>query len=59
MDFIAEGGLLVCFLDDNILSRAFELVVQCADTPMDLADASLVATAENEDIRRLFPILDA
>lgn len=56
MDFISEGGLSMWFLDDLSLSRAFELMVQYADKPMDLADASLVVTAENERLRKVFTI---
>ncbi|HLF12282.1 MAG TPA: PIN domain-containing protein [Gammaproteobacteria bacterium] len=56
MDFIADGALFVWFLDDALLARAFELMVQYADASMDLADASLVATAESEDIRKIFTI---
>lgn len=56
MDFMSEGGLAVWFLDDASLSRAFELMIRYADQPMDLADASLVVTAENERVRKVFTI---
>jgi hypothetical protein len=56
MDFIAEGGLTIWFLDDKLITRAFELMIQYADRPMDLADASLVVTAETEQIRKIFTI---
>lgn len=56
MDFISEGGLTVWFLDDVALSRAFELMIQYADHPMDLADASLVVVAENERLKKVFTI---
>lgn len=56
MDFIVEGGLSLWFLDERSLSRAFELMLQYADKPMDLADASLVVAAENEGIRKIFTI---
>lgn len=56
MDFMSEGGLAVWFLDDASLSRAFELMIRYADKPMDLADASLVVTAENERVRKIFTI---
>lgn len=45
-DFIARGGATVWFLDPASLERAFELMEQYADQPMDLADASLIAAAE-------------
>lgn len=56
MDFITEGGLSVWFLDDASLIRVFELMIQYADNPMDLADASLVATAETEQLNKVFTI---
>ncbi len=56
MDFIADGGLSIWFLDDVTIGRVFELMIQYADNPMDLADASLVATAERERLRRVFTI---
>lgn len=56
MDFIVAGGLSVRYLDDEMLVRAFELMLQYADAPMDLADASLVVTAEGENIRKVFTV---
>ena len=56
MDFVAAGGLAVRYLDDEALIRGFELMLQYADMPMDLADASLVVTAEREDIRKVFTV---
>jgi len=56
MDFVAEGGLSVRDLDGDALTRAFELMLQFADQPMDLADASLVAIAEMERVRTIFSI---
>ena len=53
---MTEGGLAVWFLDDDALSRAFELMIRYADQPMDLADASLVVVAENERLRKVFTI---
>jgi predicted nucleic acid-binding protein len=54
--FIGDGGLAVWFLDPQTLDRAFELMRQYADHPMDLADASLVAMAESENLHRVFTI---
>lgn len=54
--FIADGGLAVWFLDPETLDRAFELMRQYADHPMDLADASLVAMAEAENLYKVFTI---
>ena len=56
MDFVADGGLRVLHLDEPALDRAFELMVQYADAPMDLADASLVALAERLGLRTVFTI---
>ena len=56
MEFVAEGGLDVHFLDEETLPRCFELMVQYADAPMDFADASLVAMAESRNSRRVFSI---
>jgi uncharacterized protein len=41
-EFVMRGGLAVAFLDRPSLVRAFELMEQYADHPMDLADASLL-----------------
>ena len=56
MDFVTDGDLRVLHLDDPGIKRAFELMVQYADAPMDLADASLVALAEQLDLRTVFTI---
>ena len=56
MDFIAEGGLQVHFLDEDALIRCFELMAQYAAAPMDFADASLVAVAEALSLRKIFTI---
>ena len=56
MDFIAEGGLEVLFLDEGALVRCFELMVQYADAPMDFADATLVAMAEALRLRKVFTV---
>lgn len=56
MDFVADAGLAVWFLDDRVLSRAFELMQRYANVPMDLADASLVAAAETLNARKVFTV---
>jgi len=53
-DFVALRGLGVWFFDQGGLERAFELMEQYADHPMDLADASLIAAAEALNTRRIF-----
>lgn len=55
-DFILRGGASVWFMDQTALERAFELMTQYADQPMDLADASLIAAAESLQTRRIFTI---
>lgn len=56
MDFDAGQGLNVWFMDHRALRRAFELMGQYADQPMDLAGASLVVLAESLKLRRIFTI---
>jgi predicted nucleic acid-binding protein len=56
MDFIVDGGLSVWFMDDLSLARAFEVMAEYSDTPMDLADASLVTAAERENLRKVFTV---
>ena len=56
MGFVTGGGLQMLELDDQDLTRAFELMVQFADAPMDLADASLVAIAEKLELRQIFTV---
>jgi predicted nucleic acid-binding protein len=55
-DFVAHGGVTVWFLDGVALLRAFELMEQYADHPMDLADASLVVAAEALATSKIFTI---
>lgn len=55
-DFVARRGAAVWFFDDASLLRAFELMEQYADHPMDLADASLVVAAETLAVARVFTI---
>jgi predicted nucleic acid-binding protein len=55
-DFIEGGGLSVWFLDRGTMRRAFELMEQYADHPMDLADATVLAAAEAVGTRQVFTI---
>lgn len=55
-DFILKCGLSVWYLTDQALVRAFELMEQYADNPMDLADASLVSAAEIMKTQQVFTI---
>ena len=56
MRYIGDGGLTVWFLGADTLDRAFELMDEYSDHPMDLADASLVVMAEVENLHRVFTI---
>jgi len=55
-DFVGSGACGVHFLDSASLTRAFELMSQYADRPMDLADASIIAAAEAFETRRVFTL---
>lgn len=55
-DFIARGGATVWSFDAASLERAFALMEQYADHPMDLADASLIVAAEALATTKVFTI---
>jgi predicted nucleic acid-binding protein len=55
-DFIAGGGLSIWFMGQAELQRAFELMEQYADHPMDFADASLIVAAEVLRTRKIFTV---
>jgi predicted nucleic acid-binding protein len=55
-DFIARGGATVWSFDAATLQRAFALMEQYADRPMDLADASLIVAAEALATTKVFTI---
>jgi uncharacterized protein len=55
-EFIGRGGLAVWFMGQADLQRAFELMEQYADHPMDLADASLIVAAEVLQTRKVCTI---
>ncbi|PON13516.1 hypothetical protein C2W62_33950 [Candidatus Entotheonella serta] len=54
--FIQQGGLSLWFMDATSVQRAFELMEQYADHPMDLADASLLVAAETLPAYQIFTI---
>jgi predicted nucleic acid-binding protein len=54
--FIARRGLRVWWLAERSLARAFALMEQYDDHPMDLADASLVAAGEALRTTKVFTI---
>jgi uncharacterized protein len=55
-DFIGQKGLSPWFMDDAGIKRAFELMEQYADHPMDFADASLIVAAEALKTLKIFTI---
>jgi uncharacterized protein len=55
-DFILDGGVSLWFLDQVSTTRAFELMEQYGDHPMDLADASVIAAAESLRTTKVFTL---
>lgn len=55
-EFILQDGLQVLSLDQETIQRAFELMEQYRDHPMDLADASLIAVAETIPTQKVFTL---
>lgn len=55
-DFILRSGASVWFMDYAGIQRAFELMEQYADHPMDLADASLIVAAEVLKTSKVFTL---
>lgn len=51
-----EGRLVIHQSDEMEIERMATLMAQYRDTPMDLADASLVAAAETLRLRRVFTL---
>lgn len=55
IDFVTNR-IRVFFFDGRMLARALELMVEYIRVPMDFADASLVAMAENYNLRTIFTL---
>lgn len=55
-DFVLKRGMHIWFFTEAAMTRAFELMEQYADHPMDLADASLVVAGETLGTKRIFTI---
>jgi hypothetical protein len=55
-EFIVEGNLQIYNLDRDLMKTCRELMKKYHDLPMDLADASLVAVADAENIRTIFTL---
>jgi predicted nucleic acid-binding protein len=54
--FLGARGLAMSFLDEATFARALALMKEHASRAMDLADASLVATAEARRSRTIFTL---
>ncbi len=55
-DFIAAGGVHVAEINEELHPRLRDLMKKYSDNPMDLADASLVAVAEQRKIKKIFTL---
>jgi uncharacterized protein len=55
-DFILDGGVSLWFLDQAATERAFELMEQYGNHPMDLADASVLVAAESLRTTKVFTL---
>lgn len=55
-ELVRRGAVSVWFLDRPAVDRAFELMEQYGDQPMDLADASIVVAAEMLATRRVLTL---
>jgi hypothetical protein len=53
---VQSGRLVVTDLSASAVDRSARLMDQYSDTPMDLADATLVALAEEKGERRIFAL---
>jgi predicted nucleic acid-binding protein len=55
-EFIVDGNLQIYNLDRDLMKTCRELMRKYHDLPMDLADASLVAIADAENIHTIFTL---
>ncbi len=55
-EFVQRKALYLHHITDDERSRMQKLMKQYQDTPMDLADASLVATAESQNLHQIFTL---
>jgi hypothetical protein len=56
LEFLERGGALLVPQTRESLRRCRELLVRYASVPMDFADATLVALAEETGVRRVFTL---
>lgn len=55
-EMIQQGRLEVASIERGHLDRMETLMEEYSDSPMDFADASLIATAEAKGLRRIFTL---
>ncbi len=55
-EFIERGAVAIYELDRTFAKKCRELMRKYHDLPMDLADASLVAVADEEDVNTIFTL---
>jgi predicted nucleic acid-binding protein len=53
---VERGALVLATLDEQLTARSAELMRRYRDHPMDLADATLIATAEALDLPVIFTL---
>ncbi len=56
LDFVLRGGTIIVPQSTRSLMRCQDLMAKYRDVPMDLADATLVALAEEAGIREVFTL---
>ena len=56
LDFIESGGIDIHSENSNLFPRIHQLMKQYADLPIDFADASLIALAEERKITTIFTL---
>ncbi len=55
-EFLMRGGLEIINPDEKTMERSRELMKKYQDLPMDLADASIVALAEESKVKEIFTL---
>ena len=55
-NLLLKSEIIIVALEETLLPCIHELMGKYYDTPMDLADASLVALAEGRNLRRVFTL---
>ncbi|MEX0720409.1 MAG: PIN domain-containing protein [Balneolaceae bacterium] len=55
-DWISEGGIQLCNLEQWQLKRVREIMDKYADLPADFADATLIVTAESMKVKNILTI---